>query len=112
MITTKTDGTCTRNDTIQANLLKASLIDGIAYSLSPNPTVGELNLEVQSAEIGNTVWDIADLTGRRVWAGSYNKATADAVSYNLSIAHLPQGIYVAQIRMNNDITLTQKIIKF
>lgn len=112
VITTKTDGTCTRNDTIQANLLKASLIDGIAYNLSPNPTVGELTLVVQSAEMGNLIWDIADLTGRRVWAGSYDKATSDVASYNLSIAHLPQGVYVAQIRMNNDIILTQKIIKF
>ena len=112
VITTKIDGTCTRNDTIQVDLLKASLIDGIAYNLSPNPTVGELTLVVQSAETGNLSWDIADLTGRRVWSGSYDKATSDAVSYNLSIAHLPQGVYVAQIRMNNDVMLTQKITKF
>lgn len=69
----------------------------------PNPTDDLLNVEVPWLE--NSPYSILDTTGREVLTGDINEGTAQ-----VSIGHLPQGLYFMKFGMLNTVVI-KKVVK-
>ncbi len=110
VITTKSGTQCADSTSLVVDLLKSHFNESM-YQLSPNPTADNITLLLQNEWQGMVHFSLADLTGRRVYEGEYDKQNY-SFSLDLSLATLPQGIYIAQIAWGNGILHTQKITKF
>ncbi len=66
----------------------------LAWRMYPNPSTGQVNLELPSADPAFV--SVRDLTGRTVWAGEL----ADRKRYALEGAAWPAGMYLVEVRQN------------
>ncbi|NOR86319.1 MAG: T9SS type A sorting domain-containing protein [Bacteroidales bacterium] len=71
----------------------------------PSPTKEKLH--IKTTETGSVNWSIFDISGNLVQAGTEEKTTEDL---RLQMAHLPKGIFILQIKINDQI-IRKKFIK-
>ncbi|MCL2434812.1 MAG: leucine-rich repeat domain-containing protein [Lentimicrobiaceae bacterium] len=81
-------------------------------SVYPNPTMGELRIEVadqvrNDGELRINSIEIFDVYGRKV---SSHHLIASSSHHLINISHLPQGVYIVNI-IANEATFTHKIVK-
>ncbi len=74
----------------------------------PNPTTGELFLEIDLTETVNLSVEIFDLFGKRVLSRQNQQQTSETIPLNLS--HLPNGTYFIQLYINQQFIPTKKLI--
>jgi subtilisin-like proprotein convertase family protein len=74
------------------------------FSVYPNPTKGMLNIRFPELPTPNTIMTITDIQGRKVLA-----KTTSAISENLNIDHLANGVYLLSVDNGKQRT-TKKII--
>lgn len=72
--------------------------------LFPNPTSGQLTVEINSNEPATLDMLVIDLHGVTLWE------TNDALPHTLDVSHLPDGIYVLQLRAARGL-FTQRFVK-
>ncbi|MFZ1498127.1 MAG: T9SS type A sorting domain-containing protein, partial [Saprospiraceae bacterium] len=80
----------------------------INFSLSPNPTTGYVQLDIQNTSETNGNIIVYDMLGRLVFNSTINFQTDEIKSIDLS--QVPAGIYIVQITSNN-IAVSNKIVK-
>ena len=74
------------------------------FSLYPNPANKELNIALQGTEVNEVV--VIDIYGKTV-----ARTTVANGNNTLNISALPAGMYFVQLRTNNSVKATQKIVK-
>lgn len=82
-------------------------IDNNRVNIYPNPTEGILNIDISDVEEGNVSIKLMDLSGRLIKEIQTNSLK----NIQLDINNLSNGIYVLQIRKEEQIMLTQKVEK-
>ncbi|MBR0073812.1 MAG: T9SS type A sorting domain-containing protein, partial [Bacteroidales bacterium] len=73
-------------------------------SLYPNPASDVLNIALQGSEVNEVV--VIDIYGKAV-----AHATVAEGSNTMDISALPAGMYFVQLKANNRVKATQKIVK-
>lgn len=98
---------CSTKNCISLNTLTFSTNEfaQIDFKLFPNPTTGELNIEIPS-EFENGEVSILDLMGRKVFV----KNIQNSGIMNIQVSDLVAGSYIIQIKNNNGIS-TKAFIK-
>lgn len=76
-------------------------------NLFPNPTNGELNLELYIVQSGAVLLEYFDYTGRLVYSESVN-LTSGFNKVNSSIETLPNGVYTLKVHFNAERTVVVK----
>lgn len=79
-----------------------------ALEIFPNPTSGELYLEIDLSETVNLSIEIFDLFGKKVLLRQNQQQISEMIPLNLS--HLPNGTYFIQLYINQQFIPTKKLI--
>lgn len=78
----------------------------------PNPTNGNINIEIDLAQSGNLQIDLFDINGRKVENLFYKKASKGKLHLeeNISKYNLPKGVYFIIMKNQNEIIDRRKIV--
>jgi len=93
-----------------ANGISESGRQSINRLLYPNPSTGYINLSFITADAGMMEFDIYDFTGRTVFIHNAQKIIPGAYDEKINIDALPDGFYLARLRLNN-FEYAEKFIK-
>ena len=76
-----------------------------SISIYPNPVKDELNINIQLQEDEVAEWTLQNIKGQLIQSGSLKSKNNP-----IDLSHLSQGIYFIQIKMNNQLIKTDKLI--
>lgn len=76
-------------------------------TVSPNPTSGEIRLDLSLRRRQDVVVVVRDLLGAKVFQKEYKDIGSDAISFDLS--GQPSGVYVVSVQTATG-TLNQKVV--
>lgn len=94
------------NFTIESPLAVGDIEKLEAVTISPNPTKGEVNIQLNK-NFNNVVVYVNDMTGKQV--SNYNSTNQSAKSHRLNLSHLPNGVYVVSVKADGE-QFTKKLI--
>lgn len=80
-----------------------------AYQLFPNPARTFISITIEEVQSEWISLNFYDVTGRKVYSNGWEGTTNVPTSANLSIAHLPSGVYYYEIE-NGDLTYRGKLL--
>jgi hypothetical protein len=92
-------------------LANAALSQDIIRNAYPNPTRGELILEINGEEPGNAFIFVHDLAGREVLSQQIAVAQEGLFSHTLSMGHLQPAVYLVRVVYNNRYQTTKIIVQ-
>ena len=73
----------------------------------PNPTSGKLYFDLQNVE--SLSIEMFDLMGKKVFfISDYNIA---GIPTSIDISNLPNGFYIMELKINNEVVSSQKVVK-
>jgi hypothetical protein len=76
----------------------------------PNPSAGDFSAVLNSPKAAAAVLSIHDMMGRTVWRRPETlRAGRNEMQISATAAHLPAGIYLVQVRADNQIA-TQRVV--
>ena len=96
--------------TVQVTVIGTSISDLLVLSsllLFPNPADREVTLSFTLHKAADLHVSIADMQGRAVFSQAYDRA-AGAFQSTISLPDLAAGVYLVQIRVDNDL-VTRKL---
>lgn len=90
--------------------LKDELEPSVDYfNLYPNPNTGDFTLGYSSRKESSGVVSVLDISGRKVW--QEDKEVKNGLNrYHLNLKHLPRGIYLVTLEVEENRGLTKKLI--
>lgn len=88
---------------IKFNEDEAEAEEGI--SIYPNPVKDELNINIQLEEDETASWSVLNINGQLIQSGSLNND-----NNTIDLSDLSQGVYFIQIKVNNQLIKTEKLI--
>ena len=113
------DYTCTITDMngctteVSANVSDVTPVEDIneitSFSLTPNPTTGNVRIEMNLSNSHNVELQLFDITGRTLVSTSKNN-TSQAV-FDLDLNTYADGVYFAKFIVDGNSTFTERIIK-
>jgi len=80
------------------------------FNIIPNPNNGNFRVELETNSNSNALVSIIDLTGKLVSQSNHQMVTGQN-ELNISNAHLKPGIYLVQIRLNNEIYRSKLVVQ-
>ncbi|WP_322970824.1 zinc-dependent metalloprotease [Faecalibacter sp. LW9] len=96
------------NFTIDSPLAVGDLDKLEAVTISPNPTSGEVNIELNK-NFTNVIVYVNDMTGKQV--SNYNSTKQNVKSHHLNLSHLPNGVYIVTVKADGEQFSKKLIIK-
>ena len=84
--------------------------NGINYSVYPNPTNGETNLIIETAQESDIVVQMTDVIGKTVYSKKYNSFVGRQES-EIDLSQYDKGVYFLSIKNDKGVA-TKKIIKY
>lgn len=94
------------NFTINSPLSTGDVNKINTITISPNPTSGEVNIELHK-NFNNVIVYVNDMTGKQV--SNYNSAKSNQKSHKLNLNHLPNGVYIVTVKADGE-QFTKKLI--
>jgi hypothetical protein len=73
-------------------------------SLYPNPVKDELNIRIHLEEDEVAEWTLQNIKGQLIQSGSLKNNNP------IDLSHLSQGVYFIQLKVNNQLVKTDKLI--
>jgi hypothetical protein len=83
---------------------------GLSISLYPNPGKGEIHLDIGLENDETVTLTIFDLTGKKVYATA-NALGAGMNSLQLNLDHLSPGLYMAEVKTNEEKIIRKLVIE-
>ncbi|MDZ7743682.1 MAG: C25 family cysteine peptidase [Bacteroidota bacterium] len=80
-------------------------------SISPNPVFTQVNIDLSSKEQGLLNIEIYDMSGRLILKSNDHTINKGSNSLFIDLSDHPKGVYNCTFNLNNNSTLTKKIIK-
>ena len=96
------------NFTINSPLSVGDLDKVEAVTISPNPTKGEVNIQLNK-NFKNIIVYVNDMTGKQV--SNYNSSQQNAKTHQLNLSHLTNGVYVVTVKADGEQFSKKLIIK-
>ena len=96
------------NFTINSPLSVGDLEKVEAVTISPNPTKGEVNIQLNK-NFKNVIVYVNDMTGKQV--SNYNSSQQNAKTHKLNLSHLTNGVYVVTVKADGEQFSKKLIIK-
>ena len=94
------------NFTIDSPLAVGDLDKLEAITITPNPTQGEVNIQLNK-NFSNVIVYVNDMTGKQVYNNTSSKFNNN--THKLSLGHLPNGVYVVTVKADGE-QFTKKLI--
>ena len=94
------------NFTIDSPLAVGDLDKLEAITITPNPTQGEVNIQLNK-NFSNVIVYVNDRTGKQVYNNTSSKFNNN--THKLSLGHLPNGVYVVTVKADGE-QFTKKLI--
>ena len=96
------------NFTIDSPLAVGDVDKLEAVSISPNPSKGEVNIQLNK-NFNNVVVYVNDMTGKQV--ANYNSSNQTAKTHKLNLSHLANGVYLVTVKADGEQFSKKLIIK-
>ena len=96
------------NFTIDSPLAVGDVDKLEAVTISPNPTKGEVNIQLNK-NFNNVIVYVNDMTGKQV--SNYNSSNQNAKTHKLNLSHLANGVYVVTVKADGEQFSKKLIIK-
>ena len=96
------------NFTIDSPLAVGDVDKLEAVTISPNPTKGEVNIELNK-NFNHVIVYVNDMTGKQV--SNYNSTKQNVRTHQLNLSHLPNGVYVVTVKADGEQFSKKLIIK-
>lgn len=78
----------------------------IEASIFPNPVNNTLNIDLQSSDVKETVFQIINITGQKVFEGKFTEPTTA-----IDVSSFPRGLYILRIQTSENQLRNYKILK-
>ncbi len=93
-----------------ASVESDQFINGLKYTLYPNPAADWMNIDMEVQTIGEYIVAIHDLTGKLIKTQNLGSLSVGRVSTSIEVFDLPSGNYILSI-LNGNKGLSKKFIK-
>ncbi len=80
--------------------------DNVEFSLYPNPSIGNVSLNIENLNSSKSLIEVFDMIGNKIFAGEYNSALTKRVDIHLEKEQA--GIYFVRVSVNNK-SVTKKV---